>query len=121
MEEEKPPGNQPKFLKNVVTVVSERAQEFGNKKDLEVGPEVIAEITRFVSLVAKSTCGDLKLFSQHAKRSLVSPEDVLLLARKHPSLKARLLAKLADHQTAKTKPNAKRASPPTDSRKKRKT
>eukprot|EP01059_Diplonema_ambulator_P029619 TRINITY_DN4924_c0_g1_i1.p1 TRINITY_DN4924_c0_g1~~TRINITY_DN4924_c0_g1_i1.p1 ORF type:complete len:109 (+),score=24.49 TRINITY_DN4924_c0_g1_i1:624-950(+) len=90
----------PKYLKKLVVAVSEQAEEFTCQNDIDIGPEVVAEVSRFVCLVAKSVCCDIQQFAAHGKRSIVAADDVLLLARKCPNMKGHLETALASYEEA---------------------
>ncbi|KAK1599476.1 kinetochore component CENP-S-domain-containing protein [Colletotrichum navitas] len=56
------------------------------KQGCNATPQFIGALTEMVWAQIESVAGDLESFSRHARRSTVTTDDVVLLARKNPDL-----------------------------------
>ncbi|TQN75350.1 Centromere protein S [Colletotrichum shisoi] len=56
------------------------------KQDCNATPQFIGALTEMVWAQIESVAGDLESFSRHARRTTVTTDDVVLLARKNPDL-----------------------------------
>ncbi|KZL76693.1 apoptosis-inducing TAF9-like domain 1 family [Colletotrichum tofieldiae] len=56
------------------------------KQGCNATPQFIGALTEMVWAQIESVAGDLESFSRHARRTTVSTDDVVLLARKNPDL-----------------------------------
>eukprot|EP00897_Mesotaenium_endlicherianum_P007244 jgi/Mesen1/6548/ME000334S05888 len=72
----------------VINIMNNEAQ----KQGVTISPEVVSAFCHCTHAFAEQLARDLKLFAQHAKRSKVTVDDVLLAARRNESLHASLKA-----------------------------
>ncbi|XP_025083549.1 centromere protein S-like [Pomacea canaliculata] len=56
------------------------------KYDLHVTPQAVAAIAETLWRQAESFAVDLESFARHARRSVISPDDIKLLLRRNPQL-----------------------------------
>ncbi|KAL8606503.1 hypothetical protein ACOMHN_037734 [Nucella lapillus] len=61
-------------------------QDAEDKYAMTVDQQVVAAITETVWRQVESFAVDLELFAKHARRSVISPDDVKLLVRRNPCL-----------------------------------
>ncbi|XP_018022866.1 centromere protein S [Hyalella azteca] len=83
--------------------VGQICQEVGEKIGVKFTPEVMATIANIVSTQLDVYADDLASFARHARRTIVSTEDVQLIVRRNPSLKAHIEDKAVEyglHQTS---------------------
>mmetsp|Transcript_42186 Transcript_42186/g.112582 ORF Transcript_42186/g.112582 Transcript_42186/m.112582 type:complete len:103 (-) Transcript_42186:510-818(-) len=73
-----------------------------------MGGPAISTLTEVLFRYSKSVASDLKHFAKHGKRTVISCDDVKLLARKLPSLHNDLEAYEAAYLTKEKAPSRKR-------------
>lgn len=61
-------------------------QETEEKYDLSISQQVVAVIAETLWRQAESFAVDLEMFARHARRSVISPDDVKLLVRRNSHL-----------------------------------
>ncbi|KAK7501787.1 hypothetical protein BaRGS_00006873 [Batillaria attramentaria] len=61
-------------------------QETEEKYDTQISQQVVAAIAETLWRQTESFAVDLEMFARHAKRSVISPDDVKLLVRRNPHL-----------------------------------
>ncbi|EFQ85910.1 hypothetical protein CFE70_003271 [Pyrenophora teres f. teres 0-1] len=88
------------------------------ENDLNATPQYIGALTELVYTQIANTARDLEVFSKHAGRKTINPDDVLLLGRRNEQLQAMLEKELEDIRAAEGRradgqPNATRAQPST--------
>ncbi|RMZ71273.1 Centromere S [Pyrenophora seminiperda CCB06] len=68
--------------------------------ELNATPQYIGALTELVYTQIANTARDLEVFSKHAGRKIISPDDVLLLGRRNEQLQAMLEKELEDIRAA---------------------
>ncbi|EMD95972.1 hypothetical protein COCC4DRAFT_29457 [Bipolaris maydis ATCC 48331] len=70
------------------------------ESDLNATPQFIGALTELVYTQIANTARDLEVFSKHAGRKTINPDDVLLLGRRNEQLQAMLEKELEDIRAA---------------------
>ncbi|KAK9450324.1 kinetochore component CENP-S-domain-containing protein [Limtongia smithiae] len=78
--------------------------------DVNVTPQYIAALTELVYAQAVTLTGDIEAFSRHAKRKIVSTDDVLMMCRRNEGLKD-VLAEFIDDLEAKKREKREEKKP----------
>ena len=77
-----------------------------------ISPESMNIISDFAySYLSETLAKDLELFSKHAKRQTIKPDDVLLCARKSDDFHSNLLSFVRTFETAEKQKPARKKSP----------
>lgn len=93
-------GDEKRLKAAIHYTVGKICNEEGTKHSLGVSRETVALLTELTMRQAEMLSHDLECFSQHAKRTTVTVDDVVLCARRNPSLQDHL------RETADTLPGA---------------
>ncbi|CAI9632123.1 unnamed protein product [Alternaria burnsii] len=70
------------------------------ENDLNATPQFIGALTELVYTQIANTARDLEVFSKHAGRNTINPDDVLLLGRRNEQLQGLLERELEDIRAA---------------------
>ncbi|KAG9185251.1 hypothetical protein G6011_07795 [Alternaria panax] len=70
------------------------------ESDLNATPQFIGALTELVYTQIANTARDLEVFSKHAGRNTINPDDVLLLGRRNEQLQGLLEKELEDIRVA---------------------
>ncbi|XP_023727199.1 centromere protein S-like isoform X2 [Cryptotermes secundus] len=84
-------------------------REVGGQIKMELDKDAVSVIAELVWRKMCVISQDLEHFAKHAKRSTINAEDVKLLARRNPSLRA-IVCRMADDAVKKKRQNKEKAT-----------
>jgi len=72
--------------------VGELSKERGKELQVEFDKQLVAAVSSITHQYLDTCASDLQAFAKHAKRTVVQPEDVVLLTRRNPDLEKSITA-----------------------------
>ncbi|KDR15492.1 centromere protein S-like isoform X2 [Zootermopsis nevadensis] len=102
-------SHEEKLRLSVLRDVSKICQEVGGQIKMELEKDVINLIGELIWKKMRVISQDLEHFAKHAKRTTINAEDVKLLTRRNPSLRA-TVCEMADKAAKKKRQGKEKAT-----------
>eukprot|EP00762_Andalucia_godoyi_P005700 ANDGO_06484.mRNA.1 hypothetical protein CAOG_06037 len=80
-----------KARSSVARAIQQIVEQESDKLGLEVSEDAVEALTDVIAVLTSTLGSDLESFAAHAKRKMITAEDVLLFSRRNAACKAHLI------------------------------